>query len=271
MRCRRCALTFAGRSPSDGELQAYYEDYGHAWFDSPITRDRYDELLDSFEPYRRHNRLLDMGCGAGFFLEQARARGWDAFGSEYGERALKLARGKGLHVVKAPVSAETFPPRHFDVVTAFEVFEHLRDPVREAAVVARALRADGLLYCTTPNFDSLTRRMLGPRWNVIDYPEHLWYFTPRTLRGWLEPQGFVVEKVTTSGISPSQFLRSLRVQNGHVGCPDPGDEGLRSAIERSPLLRIAKAAVNGCLSALNAGDTLKGRFRLAAHQGAETT
>src|SRR4051794_22957330 len=94
VRCRWCGMVFAARIPTDGQLAAYYQDYGHSWHDSPITRKRYAEILDSLEPYRDRNRLLDVGCGAGYFLEEARRRGWEVHGTEYSGLALDLARAK---------------------------------------------------------------------------------------------------------------------------------------------------------------------------------
>jgi 2-polyprenyl-3-methyl-5-hydroxy-6-metoxy-1,4-benzoquinol methylase len=262
VRCSNCTLTFAGRAPTEAELEAHYRDYGQ-WNDSPITRARYRELLESFEPYRLTNRLLDIGCGSGLFLDEARARGWQVRGSEYSERALEKLRARGLDVTRAPVTHATFAAHSFDVVTAFEVFEHVRDPMHEGAIVAHVIRAGGLLYCTTPNFNSISRRMLGARWSLIEYPEHLWYFTSRTLRAWLGRLGFVPEEVTSSGISVLQLRGAAPFPSGSVPAPSAAyDEELRSAIERSRVLRTAKAAVNGGLSMLGAGDTLKAYFRL---------
>jgi 2-polyprenyl-3-methyl-5-hydroxy-6-metoxy-1,4-benzoquinol methylase len=261
VRCYGCGVTFAGRLPTEAELGRHYRDYGHAWHDSSITRLRYRELLDSFEPYRNTGRLLDVGCGAGFFLDEGRARGWQVCGTEYGEHALALARGRGHEVVDAPLELDSFGQATFDVVTAFEVFEHVRDPMREAAVLAHVLRRGGLLYCTTPNFNSLTRRLLRARWSVIDYPEHLWYFTPKTLRSWLTRSGFVAQAVTSSGVSLSRWRAAVhRAEPGLPTC-ESADERLRTTIEQSHLLRRAKAAANRSLAALGAGDTVKGWFR----------
>jgi SAM-dependent methyltransferase len=207
------------------------------------------------------NRLLDVGCGAGFFLDEARARGWRVCGTEYSERALALARGRGHEVTQAPVAVDGFEANSFDVVTAFEVFEHVKDPLSEAAVLARVLRPGGLLYCTTPNFNSVSRRALGPGWSVIEYPEHLWYFTPRTLRRWLERSGFVTQSIESSGISLSRLQSAGRRTETGAASWTGTDERVRSTIEHSRLLRIGKAGANHLLSAVGAGDTLKGRFR----------
>lgn len=257
-------MVFAARSPTEEELTAYYEDYGHAWQDSPITRRRYAEILDTLEPYRVKNRLLDFGCGAGYFLEEARSRGWEVHGTEYSGFALQLGHRKGLNVVEAPIDLSTFEPASFDVVTAFEVFEHVRDPMAEAKMVAHVLRGGGTVYLTVPNFDALSRRMLGPRWPGIAYPEHLSYFTPRTIRSWLGSFGFVAEAVWSTGVSVA-LLRDARGAHRADGAAQrESDQELRQTIERSRLLRLAKGAANAGLTALGAGDTLNARFRLAA-------
>jgi SAM-dependent methyltransferase len=161
-----------------------------------------------------------------------------------------------------PIDFDTFEAGFFDVVTAFEVFEHVTAPNREARLVGHALRPGGLLYCTTPNFDSLSRRLLGPRWNVIEYPEHLCYFNPAALKSWLSRFGFD-GSVRTSGMSIAR-LRSANLSSpaSKPAAVGPGDEALREAIERSPALRISKNLANACLGAIGGGDTLKARFEL---------
>lgn len=259
VRCRECGLVFAGREPSAEELAANYGAYSRADYDSPITRRRYRELLDGFEPYRRTGRILDMGCGIGFFLEEAQARGWEAYGSELEPRAVEIVRGKGLHCAQAPIDAGTFEPGSFDVVTAFEVVEHLGDPLAEAETIARVLRPGGLLYCTTPNFASLSRRALRDRWSVIAYPEHLTYFTPATLRSWLARAGFTPVKLTTTGISLARLQHDVASAERPDHC---SDEGLREQVESSRALRAAKSAANALLGATRSGDTIKGHFVL---------
>jgi 2-polyprenyl-3-methyl-5-hydroxy-6-metoxy-1,4-benzoquinol methylase len=253
-------MVFAGRVPTDSELQAHYRDYGHSWQDSPITRKRYAELLDGFETARKTARILDFGCGAGYFLEAARARGWEAYGTEYSGHALELAREKGLNVVEAPLGGDAFAPGFFDVITAFEVFEHVRDPRTEASTVSHLVRPGGLLYCTTPNFNALSRRLLGARWGVISYPEHLCYFTPRTLRYWLRGHGFTAESIRSTGISPA-CLREAISSSPSTTPPAAADQRLREVTEASSALRLSKQGINGVLSLLAIGDTLKGRFR----------
>jgi SAM-dependent methyltransferase len=256
---------FATRRPSDPELAENYAGYTREDHDSAITRARYRELLAGFEKYRRANRILDMGCGIGYFLEEAQRQGWEAHGSEFEPRAVAITRAKGLRCVQAPIGTDTFARGHFDVITAFEVVEHVRDPLAEAAMVAHLLRPGGLFYCTTPNFSSLSRRLFRGGWYVVEYPEHLLYFTPATLRSWLDRFGFRALKVQTSGFDVQQLPRLSRSAGGSgARCSDT--EQLRVQIEQSSTLRAGKRILNSTLALTRSGDTIKGQFELRAGQ-----
>jgi SAM-dependent methyltransferase len=264
-RCRACAFVFAGRRPSTEQIRNQYDGYGLSDGESAVTRARYEELLDEFEAYRQTGRILDVGCGEGGFLQAAAARGWEVHGTESTEGALVRNRARGIAMTLAPVAPGDLPAGAFDVVTTFEVVEHLAAPRPEAAIIAAAIREGGLLYVTTPNFASASRRILGAAWNVIEYPEHLGYFTVPTLTRWLLDAGFEPVGVTTTGVSPGRLAQGLRRRP--AGAPPParadvaaGDERLREGIERSAGLRAAKRATNAALGTFRAGDTLKGRF-----------
>lgn len=255
-RCRDCGFVFAGLRPSVEETREQYEGYGVAATASPITDARYEELLDEFARYRQTGRILDVGCGEGRFLDVAAARGWTVHGSESNAGAVARNRARGIAMSFSPLAPGDLPTAAFDVITAFEVAEHLADPAGEAAVIAALLRPGGLLYVTTPNFASLSRRLLGPRWSVIEYPEHLNYFTARTLRRWLGDAGLRNVAVTSSGLSVGRLRAGVGQATSHAAV----DERARAAIERRGALRTAKRVVNATLAALGAGDTLKGRF-----------
>lgn len=264
MRCRVCDAVYSGHRPAPAELDRHYGGYSRTDFDSPLTRVRYHELLREFEPYRRLGRILDVGCGVGYFLEEARAEGWDAFGTEYGLRAVEINRAKGLQVVDASAGGDHFASASFDVVTAFELIEHVSDPRVEVAAIARLVRPGGLFYCTTPNFGSLSRRVLRERWSVIDYPEHLNYFTSPTLARLLRECGFEPVKLTTTGVSLARLKRGLTAgEKPSIAAPSL-DESLRNHVEHSRLLRLAKDSVNAILAATGSGDSLKGWFERRA-------
>lgn len=264
-RCHECSFVFAGRRPSAEQIRAQYDGYGLGDVDSPITRSRYEELLDGFETYRRTNRMLDIGCGQGRFLEVAQNRGWEVHGTESTEGALERNRAKGIAMTLAPVKRGDLPAGAFDVACAFEVVEHLADPKTEAATLADAVREGGLLYVTTPNFDSLSRRLLRADWNIIEYPEHLGYFTAASLSAWLRGAGFTLLELTTTGTSPRRLAQGLRRRRSQAAASSPppaalDDERVREAIESSRMLQAVKRLLNAALDAVGSGDTLKARF-----------
>jgi SAM-dependent methyltransferase len=260
VRCRGCGLVFASDLPSGEELHEHYADYPACGQLSPLTSKRYGEVLDRLEAFRDTGRLLDVGCGDGHFLVAARDRGWIVCGSEYGDGPRRRAQALGLDVRSAPFSAVDGERASFDVVTAIEVLEHFSSPLEEVARIFALLRGGGCLYLTTPNFNSLSRRLLGPRWRAVDYPEHLNLFTPRTLEAFLTRAGFQRLFIRTTGISPSDLaagIKSIGKQQSFDASPPAFDDQVRAALNESTLLEHAARIANVALSALRIGDTIK--------------
>lgn len=274
VQCQNCGFVFAEKIPSPQELVAYYEGYGRNDYLSPLTVKRYEELLQSWQPYRQTNRILDVGCGIGYFLETAKADGWEVYGTEYTERAVQICAAKGIAMQKGELNPDAYPPESFDVITSFEVIEHINNPREEMAKFYHLLRKGGIVYITTPNFNSTLRLFLKEYYNVIAYPEHLSYYTPATLRRLMETTGFQTVWIKTTGISPMRFVGSLRNRKapteGKAGvspepppvyvAPESPDERLRRSFESNWLMSAAKTGINGILSLLGIGDSLKGLF-----------
>ena len=262
VRCSDCGFVFAGRVPSWDELVEHYDGYSRdTSFNSPVSIARRAQILESFEPFRSTGRFLDAGCGVGFLLDQAREMGWETHGTEVTDRAVEICQENGHTMHQGGLDSAPFEPGGFDVVVYSEVMEHLVDPRAEIATARRFLRPGGALYVTTPNFASLSRRLLGSRWNVIQYPEHLGYFTPRTLRRAVEAEGFDRVSLRTTGLSLTRFAQSARPERPRVERPASADEKVRTAFETSVVLGWIKRALNGALAATRTGDKITGLFR----------
>jgi 2-polyprenyl-3-methyl-5-hydroxy-6-metoxy-1,4-benzoquinol methylase len=258
VRCRGCGHVFSRLIPGDKDLALHYRHYGADGCTSAITQRRYAELLESFEPARRENRILDFGCGVGDFLVSAADRGWEVAGVEIGRSAVETCHARGIPLLEEPLERHVRTAGSFDVVTFIEVLEHLAFPSHEMAAARHLLRQDGLLYLTTPNFAGLGRRLLGPRWPMVDYPEHLGYFSPSTVARLLESHGFARIELRTSGLGVGQFRA---VQGGAPKRAASGDEALRVATEESSALGTIKRIVNRGLAATRLGDTVKALYR----------
>jgi SAM-dependent methyltransferase len=126
-------------------------------------------------------RLLDIGCGVGRFGHAAHALGWDITGVDVSPLAIKI----GQQFAPFPLRVATVEQliangAPFDIVTAFEVLEHLSDPLEFLANAQRLLRPGGQAFFTVPNWDCRTvQSSTRPDWLP---PVHLLFFTDAALR-----------------------------------------------------------------------------------------
>jgi 2-polyprenyl-3-methyl-5-hydroxy-6-metoxy-1,4-benzoquinol methylase len=206
-RCRRCGFVFVNPRPGDSDLSRLYtnRDAGklielYSQIGSPSMIEAYNRKLDWLErlaPSR--GRLLDFACAAGYFFEQALKRGWDAHGADIGEWTLQAARARGLcnlHVGR--LQDLGFPDHHFDVIYAAQVFEHLPSPREDLAELHRILRPGGLLYIDVPNYNTVPILLNRDDFILNRPPQHINYFTPRTLRRLLRSAPFADVRISSS-------------------------------------------------------------------------
>ena len=263
LRCSMCGLVYTSRRPSDEELAVWYANYPVQYDLPAATNARLEELVRSFAPYRWLGTLLDVGAGGGHLLEAAARAGWTPHAVETGPRQRERLAALGFVLHPTLQDAARLTDQSFDVVVLQEVVEHMRDPAGELREVARILRPGGLLYVTCPNFASLSRRLLGPRWRVVEYPEHLNYFTPSSLRSLAARHGLREVMVATTGLS----TRDIRAAVAPQQCVSDGrrsvDEKIREAAVRYPAVASLRRAANAALSTLELGDTIKGRYERA--------
>jgi SAM-dependent methyltransferase len=202
-RCDRCGLVYANpRAPRDKILARYSRDYfwteylpslGVVGYDFDLAGFdvRYGALLHMLGEAVPGRRLLEVGCGAGFFLKAAERLGWNVLGIELSDEAARFAATRlGLNVRRQRAEDAPIPPGSFDAAGMFDTIEHLFDPRSVLTAIARALAPGGVLAITTPNFDSITRHLLGVDWAVLSPLEHVYYFQERTLARLLESCGF---------------------------------------------------------------------------------
>jgi 2-polyprenyl-3-methyl-5-hydroxy-6-metoxy-1,4-benzoquinol methylase len=260
VKCRNCSLVFCKKDPSPQELTAHYTNYPRYHTLSAITEKRYNELLDKFEPFRKNNNLIDLGCSNGLFLECAKKRGWNVYGTEYAQESIDHCAQNNITVFKSDKLPAEFFEMKFDVVTSFEVIEHINTPIAEMDLVKKILRKGGAFYVTTPNFNAISRLLLKEKWNVIEYPEHLTYYTSKTLNRLLKEHGFKKQYLVTTGISLSRFNQSRGVEDVNRTLNDNADENLRKNIEKNLFLLWAKNLTNFFLNGFKIGDAMKALY-----------
>lgn len=202
--CAVCALVYADpRSPAaDDYSEDYYRDgvYADYLADRDAIQRNAPRVLEELESMVKGRRLLDVGCATGFFLEAARARGWEVRGLETSEYASDYARRElGLEVETASIVSPPEGLPLFDVVTLWDTIEHLDRPDIALANIRRLLAPDGVLVFSTGDYASLLRRLAGKKWRLFADPTHNFFFDEKTLRLMLTRAGFEVARVTRRG------------------------------------------------------------------------
>jgi SAM-dependent methyltransferase len=158
---------------------------------------RYLDLIE--KAYGKKGKLLDVGAATGFFLDIARSRGWETAGVEPSDHAAGLGRLKGLDVRTGTLDEFQAADHEFDVITMWDVLEHVPEPRQTLRQVHHLLKPGGIIAINTPDADSLWARMMGMRWHLIVPPEHLHLFGARSLKRILSEMQFDCLKTAKIG------------------------------------------------------------------------
>ena len=230
--CSHCGLVYANpRWPIGTVLDAYA-----AVEDETYVEERHGRELTFRHHLRQVERivgpadgraLLDVGAYIGVFVEVAAAAGWRAEGVEPSAWAAAQARRRGLAVHAGTLASVALPAESFDVVTLWDVIEHLSDPAAELERARQLLRPGGWLVVHTMDIGAPLARLMGARWPWL-MDMHLYYFDRRTLPAMMAAHGFDIVWQGAQG----RYLRlgylASRVAGLHAG-----------------LGRAARAAVEG--------------------------
>ena len=198
--CRACGHRWMRTSEAEQQQieQSVYTD-GYAGYRSdPVFEQAIRSLLDQEIAPRlpQEARILDVGCGAGDFLIAAKERGFRPLGIDVSEDGARLCREKGLEALAGDFLTEDFGTK-FDAVTMWDVIEHLRDPGAFFERTLDVLRPGGLLIGKVPAFGGISvgfsKRVPRLAGMLLGAPDHVQYFTPRSLGALLQRAGFAVE------------------------------------------------------------------------------
>ncbi len=208
-KCPACGLVYTERKEIFQD-SLYKEDYftgkGIAGKDFlknkeilEFDRFRLKDRLRKIEQLTSKGNLLDVGCATGIFMEMARNKGWNCYGIELSEFTANYCRNElKLNVVTGTLDKVSYPRSHFNVITLFHVLEHIADPVTFLRKdVHPILKSGGLLVIETPNFASLESRTNKKQWSDLKPREHIYQFTPSTLKKVIEKSGFEIVQIHT--------------------------------------------------------------------------
>ena len=198
------AISGAG---GDVYIQEYKKNRAKVWEDLGYQK-RLEEIKVASPKARS---LLDVGCGAGIFLDYARSRGMDVYGLEISDWGYQTAMKElKLKVYKSILSEFNFReiPR-VDVITMYDVLEHTASPRKELKAAYELLNSGGLLIVNLPNINSFISRLNGKYWNKLIPPNHTFHFNPSTLASLVKLEKFKVIQVGTNNGDPKELAAEL--------------------------------------------------------------
>jgi 2-polyprenyl-3-methyl-5-hydroxy-6-metoxy-1,4-benzoquinol methylase len=204
--CPQCGQRYVWPVPSEDVLNAIYDQNyygggrGSLGFSDYAAlaagrRRMFSRHLDRIEQVMKAGRVLDVGCATGDFLIVARERGWEPLGIDPSP-ARDQAKAAGLPIVGHTLQDAEVPPGSIDLVTFWDVLEHVPDPVDQLRRAGELLKPDGLVAITVPNAGGALAKISGRRWfGYKTAGEHLQFFTAPTLQRTFAAAGMAVERL----------------------------------------------------------------------------
>ena len=230
--CKQCGVIATHPQLSSKEVEKYYPE-NYLSYLSAIEDERYwfRKIDRQFGVEKRcravikrsgkaSGKVLDIGCATGVFLNGMKQHGWKCYGIEPSNFASEYATNRfGLNVFHGYLEDGFFEDNFFDVITLWDVFEHLSEPVETLHIISKILKPGGLLVITTPNANSWERKIFGKYWAGWDVPRHYHVFTPNTLQALLNPMGLREFKIKSFTGMQGSLVISLRFLLGESKLP----------------------------------------------------
>lgn len=168
-------------------------------------------ILKNVQNEKRKLKILDIGCGKGFFLNEIDSLKFEKYGVEISEEGYRSCKIKGLNVFNDRLENIDFKGIKFDVVTLCHVLEHIEKPIELFNKINQILRSDGILILSTPNIDCLGFRYGKENWFHLDSPRHLILYNQKSINWLLKETGFKITKVKNEFYDyPVDLFWSLR-------------------------------------------------------------
>jgi 2-polyprenyl-3-methyl-5-hydroxy-6-metoxy-1,4-benzoquinol methylase len=202
-KCENCTLGILDPRPSKDELDNLYaSNYFQTHYNSPLSLSspemkkrlmQEDHRLRFFRKFKHGGKVLDIGCGRGYFLLACRKAGYEVEGVDISATAASYVEGE----LKIPVRVGEFDKIDFesvsyDVITMWHSLEHTTNPNKYLIRAGKLLKDDGVLIVDVPNYAGHDAKMNWQNWPNWDLPYHIYHFTKDSLTCLLRKHGFAV-------------------------------------------------------------------------------
>lgn len=228
LECDNCHVRLTSPVPDGAEILPYYDSdeyVSHSETTRGILNKLYAvvrgvmlvrkrKLIQSLRA-GRSGKLLEIGCGAGAFLNEMHRAGWEVLGIEPHRQAREAIASKYDLTARSPEEWFTQPESSYDVIVLWHVLEHLPNLDAYLHRIKTCLHADGVLIVALPNYHSFDAEYYQSRWAAYDVPRHLYHFTYESMAALLERYGFAIAAIKRLPFDPFYIaLLSEKYQEG---------------------------------------------------------
>ena len=235
-KCADCGLGFLDPRPDQDELQDLYKnDYFSSHYDEGLKVDslemkrrisQEDHRIKFFRNLKRHGKVLDIGCGMGYFLYACRKHGYEVEGQDVsGDSASYVRSELKIPVTTGQIEEIDIGDNSMDIITMWHALEHTPDPRKHLKKAWNWLKPDGLLIVDVPNHEGMDAKKMWDKWNGWSLPYHLYHFTPDTLTDMLLQHGF----------------RTVRTKDYH-------SQYIKEKLEKIPIVNLFARLIAKCYS-----------------------
>lgn len=200
LRCSACSLAWLSNPPRPSEMCLHYTNAYHKLISAAgeASPRRWRGCVQTLRGYKHSGTMLDLGCSSGGFLGLFQGNSWKLCGIEMSAECARRAEERtGAKVFAGSILDAPFSPESFDVITCFDVLEHLYEPRQVLAKIREWLKPGGIFYVQVPNIDSAEARVFGPYWHGLELPRHLFHYSPASLKFLAQSAGLVTVSLET--------------------------------------------------------------------------
>ncbi len=220
LKCEYCKVARTFPMPSRKSLQDFYSSFSYesGFINESLIRSESVSILKTLDKHK--GKLLDIGSGAGFLLDEAKKRGWEVTGIEMSKKLANYgAKNFKLNIINGDFLTIKLPEESFDAIVLSQVIEHLTDPERWLSRIKKLIKKDGVFALTTPNIESHLFNVQRESFPYLIPPEHVFYYGPTSLRMLLNRCGFKKATFKTYGYPVDMAGIIKRIIKGKSAAP----------------------------------------------------